>query len=72
MGEKYTYEPLSAVPFTINPSVHWIQARKAWDDDTNWVEGILATFEDRVATVVLRPLVDVPTDEDPTRRSRKM
>jgi len=64
MGDGYTYGPLSAVPFKVDPSVHWIQARKAWDDDTNWVEGTLATFEDDTAVVALRPLIAVPTAED--------
>ena len=72
MGDGYAYGPLSAVSFKVDPSVHWIQARKAWDDDTNWVEGTLATFEDGTAFVALRPLIAVPTAEDSDQASSEL
>jgi len=61
--QRYVYGPNSAVEYTLNPNAHWIQARKAWDDDATWVEGMAIGSDGDAVTVVLRPLLELP-DED--------
>ena len=41
----------SAARFRLGGSVHWIQARKAWEDPGSWMPGVLLAMDEDTATV---------------------